>query len=332
MRKRSISVIIPNYNGKHLLQQNLITVINALEKSACAFEIIIVDDCSSDGSYQYIEQHFPSVKLLSNQTNGGFSVACNKGIFAAKYELILLLNTDIQLPLDFIEGQLKYFDQPDTFGVMSKIIGVRNNEVQDTARHITRSGFKIKTNKFFHVMDEDFWCPTAYLSGANALIDAKKLKDIGGFNEIFSPFYCEDFELGLRAWRLGWKCYYQPQCFCVHDHSSTTKNYRTRNWVKAIFFRNRLIVHAIHLDFNERTFWLLQILLTDFLVLWIGLKFYFYKSLGMFLSRQIDIKKSRKQLNLLMQTHNSDLTIKDIKLVMDEMLKGQAVIDGRGVK
>ncbi|MDB5012464.1 MAG: hypothetical protein JWQ25_666 [Daejeonella sp.] len=331
MPKRSISVVIPNYNGKHLLQKNLISVINALEKSACNFEIILVDDCSSDGSYQYIQENFPFINLLSNKKNGGFSVACNKGIFAAKHDLILLLNTDIQLPLDFIEGQLKYFDRPDTFGVMSKIVGV-NGEVQDTARHITRSGFKIKTNKFFHLEDERFWCPTAYLSGANALIDAKKLKDIGGFNEIFSPFYCEDFELGLRAWRLGWKCYYQSQCFCVHDHSSTTKNYRTRNWVKAIFFRNRLIVHAIHLNLSERILWLLQVLLTDFLVLWIGLKFYFYKSFWMFLNSQTDIKKSRQQIKLLMEMHKSDLSVNDIKLVMDKMLKGQTVINGRGVK
>ena len=57
------------------------------------------------------------------------------------------------------------------------------------------------------------------------VIDTKKLKDIGGFDEIFSPFYCEDFELGLRAWRLGWKCYYDPKSYCIHDHSSTTKNY-----------------------------------------------------------------------------------------------------------
>lgn len=331
MPKRSVSVVIPNYNGKHLLERNLETVIDALKESACPFEIILVDDHSSDDSCLYIEQNFPSIKLLRNNINAGFSVACNNGIFAAKNELILLLNTDIQLPLDFINGQLKYFEHPDTFGVMSKIIGVKG-DVQDTARYLTRSGFKIKTNKFFHVSDDNFWCPTAYLSGANALIDANKLKSIGGFNEIFSPFYCEDFELGLRAWRLGWKCYYQQQCYCIHDHSSTTKNYRSKNWVKAIFFRNRLIVHAIHLNFSERNLWLLQVILTDLAVLWIGLKFYFYKSFGMFVKSREAIKKSRNQLQLLMDKNQSHLTINDIQHKMERMLEGQLVINGRGIK
>lgn len=324
--RKSISVVIPNYNGRQLLEQNLPSVHEALNNAETDFEIIITDDCSTDSSVAFIRQNYPLVRLIINDKNQGFSASCNRGIEIAEKDLILLLNTDIELNKDFFESQFKYFEFPDTFGVMSKIIGAQNGETQDTARFLKYSGFKIKANNFYHLENEDFLTPTAYLSGANALIDTKKLKDIGGFDEIFSPFYCEDFELGLRAWRLGWKCYYDPKSYCIHDHSSTTKNYRTRNWVKAIFFRNRLFVHAIHLSRTRLVFWFLQITFIDMPFMWIGLKFYYYKSFGMFLNNLDLLRQSRKKTKQLMDRHNSAISIDDVINKMNKMLEGQTII------
>ncbi len=327
--QKSISVVIPNYNGKHLLERNLPSVYDALNNAKTDFEIIITDDCSTDSSIEFIQENYPLIRLIISSQNQGFSVSCNKGIALAEKDLVLLLNTDIELNKDFFKSQFKYFELPDTFGVMSKIIGAQNGEAQDTARFLKYSGFKIKANNFYRLEDENFLTPTAYLSGANAIIDTKKLQEIGGFDEIFSPFYCEDFELGLRAWRLGWKCYYDPKSYCIHDHSSTTKNYRTRNWVKAIFFRNRLFVHAIHLNKNRLVLWFLQITFLDLLFMWIGLKFYYYKSFGMFLKNLYPIIHSRKKMKELMTTHNSTLCIDDVINKMNKMLEGQTIISRR---
>ncbi len=324
--RKSISVVLPNYNGRHLLERNLPSVYEALNNARTDFEIIITDDCSTDSSVAFIGQYYPLIRLIVNTRNQGFSASCNKGIAEAKNDLILLLNTDIELNINYFESQFRYFELPDTFGVMSKIIGAKNGETQDTARFLKYSGFKIKANNFYHLEDENFLAPTAYLSGANALIDAKKLRDIGGFDEIFSPFYCEDFELGLRAWRLGWKCYYDPKSYCIHDHSSTTKNYRTRNWVKAIFFRNRLFVHAIHLSRRKLAFWFVQITFIDMLFMWIGLKFYYYKSFGMFLNNLKPVLQSRKKMSELMTSQNSTISIDDVINKMNKMLEGQTII------
>ena len=324
--RKSISVVIPNYNGQHLLERNLPSVYEALKNTQSDFEVIIVDDCSIDKSVDFIRTHYSMVKLILNDKNQGFSSSCNKGIAKAEKDLILLLNTDIELNKTYFENQFKYFDLPDTFGVMSKIIGAKTGEIQDTARLLKYSGFKIKGNNFYYLRDESFFTPTAYLSGANALIDAKKLKEIGGFDEIFSPFYCEDFDLGLRAWRLGWKCYYDPKSYCIHDHSSTTKNYRTRNWVKSIFFRNRLFVHAIHLSKPRFILWFMQIILFDLLFIWIGLKFYYYRSFCMFISHLQSLTISRKKLKDLMARHNSTKSIDDVIYEMNKMIAGQSVI------
>jgi GT2 family glycosyltransferase len=327
--RKSISVVIPNYNGRHLLERNLSSVLDALNSANTDFEIIIIDDCSTDSSVDFLKQSYPTIRLIISDQNQGFSATCNKGIAVAEKDLILLLNTDIELNNNYFETQFKYFELPDTFGVMSKIIEAKNVETQDTARFLRYSGFKIKANDFFYVEDENFLTPTAYLSGANALIDAKKLKEIGGFDEIFSPFYCEDFDLGLKAWRLGWKCYYDPKSYCIHDHSSTTKNYRTQNWVKAIYFRNRLYVHAIHLSRTRLIFWLMQITFIDFLFMWLGLKFYFYKSFGMFFNNLKHLVHSRKKMNQLMTQHQGSASIDEVINKIDKMLEGQTIIQGR---
>lgn len=328
MRNPSLSVIIPNYNGKHLLERNLPSVLEALNNSGCNFEIIVVDDFSKDDSIDFIEKFYPSIVLIKCTINGGFSKACNKGLDVAKHELILYLNSDIQLIPDYFDGLFAYFDKPDTFGVMSKIIGL-TGETQDTARLFSRNGGKIKANTFFHIKTAGFWTPTAYLSGANALVNAKKMKEMGGFDEIFSPFYYEDFELGLRAWRLGWKCYYHHNTYCIHDHSSTTKNYKTANWVKSIFLRNRLTMHAIHLDLPYLWLWYAQLILFDFLFLWIAGKKHFYKGFFMFLRNRKDIANSRKKFKKLMNEKKSTSSFDHIKKEIDTLLNGTDMVKGR---
>ena len=93
---KSVSVVIPNYNGAHLLQKNLPSVIRALDFIQVEYEIIVVDDCSKDDSVLFIQTNYPAIKLIRNEKNGGFSISCNRGIELADKELILLLNTDIE--------------------------------------------------------------------------------------------------------------------------------------------------------------------------------------------------------------------------------------------
>jgi GT2 family glycosyltransferase len=189
MKAASISVIIPNYNGKNLLQNNLPSVFAALEHAAIPYEVLVVDDCSTDDSLAFLQKKYPEVKLVVKEKNSGFSATCNVGIKHAKNTYILLLNTDIQLPENYLDGQFDYFKQADTFGVMAQIKEAKNGEIQDSARSFRLQWGKLKPNTFFHVVNPSALIPTAYLSGANALLDAEKLKELGGFNELFSPFY-----------------------------------------------------------------------------------------------------------------------------------------------
>src|SRR5690349_19923120 len=130
-----ISVVIPNFNGIQLFPHTLPTVSEALALSSKPYEVIIVDDCSTDGSVKYLRENYPDVKILVNSENSGFSITVNKGVATAQYDKVLILNSDVQLTPTYFLHQYKYFDRPDTFGVMGRIIGWDDDKIQDGAKY-----------------------------------------------------------------------------------------------------------------------------------------------------------------------------------------------------
>jgi GT2 family glycosyltransferase len=310
--KRSISIVIPNYNGAKLLPMYLPSTIAAIQNAGVPYEIIVVDDCSKDGSVQLIKANYPGLTLLVNDHNRGFSYSCNRGIKVAQYELIFLLNSDVKLSPDYFAAQWSYFDQEDTFGVMGRIIDMEGEHIQDAARMPGFNGLKLKTSYFYYTTAPDPSLYTLYLSGANALVDAAKIKAIGGFDELFSPFYSEDLEMSLRAWRLGWKCYYEHHSICRHQISASTKNYETAAWIKGVYYRNRFFVHAIHLEGLSRLLWFMQISLVDLLPKMLAGQWWMWKSYTGLIRHRQQIALSRQKLHQLMKDHDRQLSLFDV--------------------
>src|SRR5438093_299679 len=95
--QKGLSVVIPNYNGIALFPHTLPTVLGALQNLSIPNEIVVADDCSTDQSLDFLSRHFPQIRIIRNESNKGFSVTANKGIQAAQYDLVLLLNSDVKL-------------------------------------------------------------------------------------------------------------------------------------------------------------------------------------------------------------------------------------------
>jgi GT2 family glycosyltransferase len=310
--RKTISIIIPNYNGRHLLKEYLPYTLAAIKNTGVNYEIIIVDDGSTDDSVKFIKSDYPGVILIINPENKGFSYSCNRGIEVARYELILLLNSDVKLTPDYFEHQWKYFLRWETFGVMGRIMDMEGEHIQDAGRVPKFNGFKIKTDYFYYTNKQNDRLYTFYLSGANAVIDAAKLKEIGGFYEIFSPFYCEDMELSIRAWRLNWKCYYEHNAICRHEISASTKNYKTAGWVKSVYYRNRFYLHAIHLDGFALIAWYFQITFIDLLPKLIAGQSWIWESYKeLFRNRKL-IKQYKKKVKNLLEGKENNGTIFNI--------------------
>lgn len=332
--QNGLSVVIPNYNGVRLFPETLPTVFEALSTLQIPYEVLIVDDCSPDGSAAFLQKEFPEVSVISNEKNSGFVLTANRGMRNAKYDLALLLNSDVKLTPHYFDNQFKYFERDDTFGVMGRIIGWDDNIIQDGAKYPSFHGVKIKTSGNYLLENEEEMkngLYSMYLSGANALVDRKKFLEIDGLNEAFAPIYVEDYELSLKAWRMGWKCYYDHNSICRHQVSTTMRSKEKENYVKKIYNRNKMFLHAIHLSSGERRLWMLQ-LVAEVLVQTVLLKLFFLKGFILFVKNYHRVKESRKKLEQIAAGRKL-LSVREVADLILASVKGKNIrrfLSGQG--
>jgi GT2 family glycosyltransferase len=324
---KGISVVIPNYNGRDLLEEILPSLILALKNASLPYEIIVSDDFSTDESLSFLKTQYPDIALICNVVNLGFSPTINKGIFATQYDYVLLLNSDVKLSPDYLKPLLRYFDLKDTFGVMGRIVGWEDDNIQDAAKFPSFHGAKIKTSGNYYLKNpgENDRLYSMYLSGANAFVSREKLQALGGFNEIFTPFYVEDFELSLRAWRLGWKCYYDHTAICRHRVSITIKSKNKKSYINTIYYRNKMFLHAMHLQGISKLLWYIQLIPETFIRL-VTARWYYFQALKMFFSQQKEMKKSIDAFHLLANNQKQGLaSVNQIVKKIHHSLKDKSI-------
>ncbi|MFM8268804.1 MAG: glycosyltransferase family 2 protein [Pseudomonadota bacterium] len=293
--KPGISVVIPNFNGKALLESNLPSVFSALQASDLDYEVIVCDDCSSDNSVEFLKQTYPQVNLVLNSHNSGFSTNINSGFRKAKLEWVLALNNDVSLAPDYFSSLLSHFESKDTFGVMGALLDPKSQAVTDGAKLAEQSFFGVIRSTRNIVRENGAPLSTFFLSGANALMDRKKLLTLGFFDEVFDPYYNEDVELSLRAWRMGWKCVFEPRAVAYHASSSTIQKIAKRNKIRIVSLRNRFVLHDIHLGAPKRLLFFGKLAL-DLLTRWLSCDWGFYKAFLEYRHRKPAIESSKVRL------------------------------------
>jgi GT2 family glycosyltransferase len=315
--RKSVSIVIPNYNGRHLLQEYLPVTFEVATEAEIVYEIIIVDDNSNDESVEFIKSVYPEVNLVVNPESMGLSYSYNRGIEIARYELILLLNADVKLSSGYFEQQWKYFLRWDTFGVMGRIVDLEGDHIQTAARAPEFDGFKVNTPYSHYTDNEMDRLYTFYLSAANALISAEKLKKIGGFSELFSPFYFDDRELSVRAWRLNWKCYYENQAICRRPAPVCNKD----QW----YYHNSYFFHAVHLDGFNLFGWHVQTIFADVLPKLFSGRMLTWKSYQAIFINNAAIKRYKLAVKKLMVEHDSRLRLPDVIKKISVTIKNKKI-------
>ncbi len=238
MNLKDITIIIPNYNGEEVLKSNLPKVIDASYNKV--FEIIIVDDASTDKSVEIIKQQFPQIKLIEKLKNEGFSSTVNVGVKNASTKLVCLLNSDVIPNENFLENTLSYFDDQDTAAVGMVDIS-DDDKTHGRGKFIFHKGFLLH-NRFDR---EDLAIEsgiTGWVSGGSGVFSKKIWDDLGGLDEIYNPFYFEDVDYGYRAWKSGYKMYVEKNATVSHIHKkgSIKSNYN-ENKIKITSYRNQFI-------------------------------------------------------------------------------------------
>lgn len=229
MNHTNISIVIPSFNGKDLLKKNLPGII----RNFPGIEIIIVDDGSTDKTTDFIKDKYPFIKIIINKKNFGFSTSANKGILSAKSDLVFLLNNDCLPKENFLNLILPYFKHENTFAV--SCAEYKNGKTRGRGIGGFRRGF------LYHAPGKLDKNNTLWTFGASTIYKREIFLKLNGFDEIFNPFYWEDFDLSYRALKSGYKIYFEKNAGVEHEESTTIRKNYSQKQIEQISFRNQLL-------------------------------------------------------------------------------------------
>ena len=215
-----VTIIIPNYNGKHFMEPCLAS----LKEQTCQdYKVLVIDNASTDGSLEYMKEHYPKIEVIALDKNYGFSKAVNVGIQHSTTPYVILLNNDTTVDPHYVEEMVKAIERsPRIFSVSSKMIQMYHPELIDSAGDLyTLLGWGVcrgtgRPVSNYTEADEIF---TA-CAGA-AIYRRSAFSKIGYFDENHFA-YLEDIDIGYRAKIYGYKNTYCPTALVYHVGSGTS--------------------------------------------------------------------------------------------------------------
>ncbi len=243
----TLSIIIVSYNVKNFLEQCLLSVRRAI--NTLDAEVIIVDNDSPDQSAILLSRLFPDFRFIVNDSNRGFSKACNQGLSVATGNYILFLNPDTVVPEDAFTSCVAFMDTHHDAGALGvRMINGRGYYLPESKRGLPSpsvslwkmSGMatrfprsKVFAGYYLGHLNEDETHIIEVISGAFFFARRSTLELSGGFDERFF-MYAEDIDLSIRITKSGFSCYYFPGITILHYKGKST--IMDSDYVKQFYF------------------------------------------------------------------------------------------------
>ncbi|MFQ5928418.1 MAG: glycosyltransferase [Acidobacteriota bacterium] len=219
------SIVILNWNGRHLLEESLPALEKAVRFTGKDQEIIVVDNGSSDDSVDWLRHNYPHFRIIALRENAGFGEGNNRGVEAASHDIVVLINNDMIVCEDFLPPLLEAFSDPQVFAVSSQILFPEDKRREETGN--TQVRFKWGYPHLSHQPIQSCHyarkgLPVLWAGGGSSAFHRQRFLKLGGFSSLFSPCYVEDTDLGYRAWRHGWKVLLAANSKVLHKHRSSS--------------------------------------------------------------------------------------------------------------
>jgi len=209
------AAVVLNYNGRHLLQENLASVVCAAQKVKGGCEVMVLDNLSTDGSVEFVKEHYPGVTVEaapSNRILFSYNELCQR----IRHKYVAILNNDLRLREDSLSVLLPHFAAPDVFAVSAVLL-----DAEGTTITRPRSLAGSRRGLFQGVLVEANEAAPTLDAGGCAVFDREKLVALGGFDELYWPFYWEDKDLSYVAWKRGYRVLVEPRSLMCHRHHAT---------------------------------------------------------------------------------------------------------------
>ena len=243
---KSVCLAILNYNGKQHLEQLLPTACAAAEEYPGTCAVVLLDNKSIDDDVAWAGNKFPSVETVVAPRNN-FLFSYNWLVPKRPEDVLVFLNNDLKVDHEFLAPLVRHFESPDVFSVSARSYDWNGGEVISGPAHLD---FK----NGFYSWNFDTQCQktrhTLFTSGGFMAVDRNKFLELGGFNQLFAPAYCEDVDLCFRAWRRGWRCIYEPDSIVRHRQQASWAN-RSANSLDSLHLRSLLLMQWSTFPMNK---------------------------------------------------------------------------------
>ncbi|MBE9549151.1 MAG: glycosyltransferase [Proteobacteria bacterium] len=234
-----VSIIIPLYNQYAYTQACLLSLLSVANKTT--FEVILVDDCSTDETAQLLDC-YSGITTLRNNENLGFIGSCNRGADAARGQYLVFLNNDTKVTDHWLDTLLATFSEFPKAGIVGSRLVYPDGSLQESGGIIFKdaSGWNYGRNGNADEPKYQFAREVDYVSGAALMISAKLFNGFGGFDTHYSPAYYEDTDLAFKCRKAGYSVMVQPRSTVIHfegissgtDLSQGMKKYQLVNHKK----------------------------------------------------------------------------------------------------
>ena len=217
-----VSVIILNYNGLSFLPRCLETLRRTSHEP---LELIVVDNCSSDGSVAYLRNHHPDVKILLSTSNLGYSGAYNAAIPEARGEIIVLLNFDVEVEPDWLDQAIEILKADQrVVALQPKLRSLQKRKLFEysggSGGLIDRYGYPLVRGRVFDTIEEDRGqyedsIPIHWATGAAFIVRKSAFLEAGGLDSDFF-LHMEELDLCWRFWLMGYEVRVAPRGVVYH--------------------------------------------------------------------------------------------------------------------
>lgn len=214
------SVIVLSWNGMEYLGDCLNAVLSQ-EYPDC--EIIVVDNGSSDGSADFVEQRYPQVRLIRNERNLGFAGGCNVGLRAATGDMLILLNQDTRVCAGWLRALGEALEDPKIGVAGCKILYPDGETVQHAGGWIEWPLGSAHHYRCGEQDDDELEEPrqVEYVTGAAMAVRRDVVETVGYLDEEFWPGYFEDADFCVRAEKAGFEVWFAPEAVLTHVESAS---------------------------------------------------------------------------------------------------------------
>ncbi len=256
-----VSIVIPAYNQMRYTYNTIDSIVKSSPKTS--YEIIVMDDNSSEQDAKELDKKITNIHLINNDENLGFLKNCNEGAKYAKGKYIIFLNNDTFVLEHWLDSLVELIESDTNIGMVGSKLIYPDGRLQEAGGIIWNdaSGWNYGRLDSPHNSEYSYVKEVDYISGASIMLSKQLWKDIGGFDERYTPAYYEDCDLAFAVRAKGLKVMFQPSSILIHfegvsngtDTGSGIKQYQIINQNK-FYDKWKAVLEKEHFENAQNVF------------------------------------------------------------------------------